>query len=1236
MKLKGKLCFSLLVALVLAFAKLSACVPQINWGASISFCQGNTFTLSAFNNNSTYIWSTGATSPTIVISSSGTYWVQVTNACGTATDTILVTVDQPLSINLGADRKICSSTSTILKAPNSPGGNYLWSTGATTDSILVNQSGTYWVEAINACGTYTDTVVLTAQNPPVNILGPDQFPCNPGVVNLAVAAGVSGSFLWSNGSTGNGISVNQSGNYWVRVANACGIYYDTVSVNYLIQGQVFPADTISLCAGGTLVLNTGISASAYLWSTGATSATIQVSNAGQIWVRLNTLCGQIFDTVHITSSAIAAVDLGADTIICASQPLSLNAGNPGSLYTWSTGESTQSISVSTSGTFWVGVDNGCGFVYDSINVIANPQPVLTISDTIYVCSGSNSPVQDAGYWGPSTQYLWSNGATNRLGGTFPPGNHSVQVSNACDTVMKYFKVKTVGLPIFNLGPDTTTCLSSVLLNPGLSSAENTFLWSNGSSAPRIRVTSTGLYWVTVSNPCGSYADSIIVIINSLPSPVAEDTINKCLGTNKLIRIDFVPGTHYQWNTGDTTNYTFAAAAGTYWVNAWHNCDTISDTIMVADVTPLSIDLGPDVLICRPATLIYNLGYLNADSIVWDGSINSDVFNATSNGLHWVEAYNACGVYSDSIVVAVDRAPLAVLKDTAYCFNASVTLDGYQSNVDSYLWNTGDTSASIVVSQTGWYYVDYENRCGSFRDSAYVRIDYNLPRIDLGPDTLFCAGTLTLDPGFVSGGYYLWQNGDTSRTFDVSATGQYYVQLYNACNSVWDTINVTVTGPPVVNLGNSVRFCRGSSFNLNAQNPGCTYQWNTGDSTQVISIYDPGLYWVIITNDCGSITDSINVIVEDPLNTLNLGQDTTICQGDSILLDTKLAGVSTKWNNGVGTNSIYVKETGSYWVEVTNTCGTWEDTIHVTVLDVPVFNLGADLALCSSGNGLTIIGPGGMHRYLWSTGATTKDLLVTTPGLYWVTAFNECFSFADTVQVREDSPLEIQLGADTTLCEGEVLTLRLNLTGTPDITWSDGSKGTDLDITATGLYYVSAVNACGVFSDTIEVLFDEYLNPDPEELIVCRDDSLPVDLRNFEQNFVWSDGSVEKLRYFSEAGVYSIFISNRCGTFTKNYTVEVSNCDCPFFTANAFTPNEDGLNDNFVVSHSCDLTDFRLQIFNRWGKIVYDGYDDQQGWDGNYQSQPMPAGIYTYSVSYYWVVYGDKHMRYKTGTLTLVR
>ncbi|MDZ7845320.1 MAG: gliding motility-associated C-terminal domain-containing protein [Owenweeksia sp.] len=1213
-----------------------ACIPTINWGASVSFCQGNSFTLSAQNANATYNWSTGATSPSITISSSGTYWVQVTNPCGSASDTIDVIVDQPISINLGADRSVCSSSPTQLSVPYHATTTYQWSTGATANSISVSQSGSYHVTATNACGTFTDTVQLTSENPPAIGLGSDITRCTPGPVSLSIPTNTTGSILWSDGSQGYTMSVASAGNYWVKAINACGSYADTINVHYLITGQVFSHDSLPLCSGGNIGLSSPAPASSYQWSTGATSQSIMVNQPGSYWLQLGTPCGLVYDTIKVYSTNNAQVNLGPDVTICASQGINLNAGNPGSDFLWSTGSKKQSIQVSSSGIYWVGVDNGCGYVYDTVQVTADPVPVPPISDTIYVCNGNSSAVQDAGQWGNQVLYLWSNGAQTQLGGSFLPGDHWVRVINACDTIIKNFSVKSVVAPSFTLGPDTSVCRKFYRLNPNLGPHAHNFLWSTGSTSHKIRARNTGFYWVTATNVCGSFTDTIHVTLKELPSGITADTITKCAGNGKVLSVSYTSGTSYLWSNGDTNSYTYTSTAGSYWVKAFHECDSIRDTVYLQDVNPLNVNLGTDTVSCRPNKLIFDLKHLHADSLVWSDGSNSAVYDASQSGKHWVTAYNACGAYSDTIDVLIKRRPLRMLTDTAYCSSSMVVLDVGQSRADSYLWNTGDTAASISVSQTGWYYVDITNYCATIRDSAFVRVDYNLPAIDLGPDTLFCGGTLTLDPGNITGAYFLWHNGDTSQTLEVTKTGTYYVNVYNACNSVTDTINVVVTGPPSVSLGNSVKFCRGSQLNLNAQNPGSSYLWSTGDTAKTISISNPGNYWVTISNDCGSLTDSVQVIVEDPLDSLlSLGVDTAICRGDSILLDTKIPGVNTKWQNGTTTNSIYVKQTGDYWVEVSNSCGTWEDTIHVDVIDIPNFSLGPDTVFCAAGGRVELQGPPGLISYQWSTGSTSQNLNVNQPGVYWLTVANDCFSFTDTIEVREEFPLIFDLGADTVLCHGESLVLDPGLTGA-NVYWSDQTDASALEVTRSGTYWVVAQNACGTWSDTIKVRFDNYLEPAREEVIICRDDTATINLSSLEQDFYWFDGKTDKVRKFYEEDEYPIYISNKCGVFKKVYFVDVSNCDCPFFMANAFTPNGDGLNDVFKVGHSCDLIDFSLKIFNRWGNMVYESEQSQQGWDGTYQGAELPAGVYTYSIHYQWEVYGEQHLRSKTGTITLMR
>ncbi len=1235
MKLYSRALASLFFCVFIVKTGMADCLPQINWGGSISFCEGNSFTLSAFNQSSTYLWSTGATSPSLTINASGKYWVTVTNACGSASDTIDVIVDEPLNVDLGVNRSFCSGNPVLLALPFHAYTSYQWSTGATGNQISVNQSGTYFVTATNACGTYSDTVTLTAQHPTSFSLGADIVNCTKSPSVLSIPNGLEGTVIWNDGSTGSSITVNSSGNYWASVTNACGVFSDTVMVSFLLPGNFFPTSTFSLCTGETITIHSPSGATGHLWSNGSVAPSIQVSQPGSYWLRLTSSCGFVYDTVHVVQKNRATVNLGSDTTLCSSGGFALDAGNSGSIYQWSTGTSSQQLSVTKSGNYWVGVDNGCGFTYDTINVVLQPVPNPAINDSIYVCENSTSPNIDAGLWGANTSYLWSDGFTGRVHTGLSAGSYWVKVKNTCDTIQRNFHIVSQSAPHINLGNDTTLCQNSLILSVPVAPEGNSFYWSTGCTGNSCKVSKTDFYWVQVTNACGTFTDTIHVTLNKLPRKITEDTIYKCTGSSTVLKTKNIANTTYLWSNGATAFSTTVTAPGTYWHYAYNVCDTIRDTVEVVDVDPLVVALGGDTTFCRPNNLLLDLSSVPADSIVWSTGVNASSITVTKSGTYWVQAFNYCGVFSDTINVIVNRGPEAILRDTSFCQNGSVLLNSYQARVDSYQWNTGDTTSGIVVSQPGWYYVDMFNECNSLRDSVFVARDVNLPAINLGSDTIFCAGSLLLDPGKFGGAKYLWQNGDTSATFTVTKSGTYYVNIHNACNSVSDTVHVLVTGPPAVALGNSVKFCRGSILNLNAQNPGCTYLWNTGATTQTLSVSTAGLYWVTISNACGTLTDSVNVIVEDPLHNLSLGNDTIICRGDSILLETKIPGVYTKWQNGSNTNAIYVKETGDYWVEVSNSCGTWEDTIHVEVQDVPYFSFGGDTVLCADGGSVFLEGPSGMDSYTWSNGVTTRQQLITEEGSYWLTVANKCFSYTDTIVLREEYPLDIDLGPDTVLCHGESLFLSANFNG-HSAKWSDNTHAETQEVTRSGTYWVMTQNSCGIFSDTINVRFDDHLNPEPEKITICRDDTTTVDLSELEYDFRWWDGSVEKTRKFYQEGTYPLFITNKCGEFQKDYVVDVTNCDCPFFVANAFTPNGDGLNEEFTIGHSCDLTDFNLQIFNRWGQKVFESTDAEHSWDGRYGGADQPGGVYTYSIQYQWDVYGATHLRTKTGILNLIR
>ncbi len=1235
MKVHGyKLLFFIGILAVLIPKTSEACIPKVNWGSTVTFCQGNVFTLNAANPNSTYVWSTGASTPTIPISASGQYWVVVTNQCGSATDTLDVIVEQALVVNLGTNRSVCSSTPTVLIAPQSPTATYQWQDNSTNDRFTVTQSGTYHVTVTNACGTYSDTVTITMDTAQTVSLGADIVRCDTISSVLQSLTPATGTRRWSTGGLGSTISVNTTGTYWYEVTNACGSFSDTIDVTYLSPGNIFTADTIPLCVGGTYTLNSPDPGAQNLWSNSSTGTSINVTTPGNYWLQITLPCGVFRDTVYFSPSSPATVNLGPDVTICPGEILTLDAQNIGSTYQWPGGSSLQTFEVTAAGTYWAGVNNGCGFSYDTIVVTLDIAPSPNIANVISFC-GTGTATADAGFWGNPTTYLWSDNSTSQVNNNLGAGSHWVRVINRCDTVVKNFTVQADGPLSINLGPDTTFCGTKLNLFAGVPAAGNQFSWNNGSTKSYLRVTQPGSYWVGVTNACGTYYDTIVVNITKVPTGISADTIYKCPGTPVNLEVARNNTLNYLWSTSATVFRATVTNPGMYWVKVFNSCGTLYDTVYVIDKTFLNFSLGPNTTVCAPLAKTFDFTNMDLDSVVWSDGTSSLTKSFSTSGTYWAIAFNGCTLAKDTFSLLVNHGAQEVINDTSFCPGAVVNVSAFQPQATGYAWSTGAFTSNIAISTPGWYYCDIFAPCGNVRDSFYVGVSSPIPPISLGNDTIFCAGTLLLDPGYFAHTRYLWQGNDTSQTYNVTKSGTYYVKVANSCTTRWDTINVLITGAPALVLGNNVRFCSGNSITLNAQNPGSTYMWSTGVSTQTITVTNGGKYWVDITNACGFITDTIEVIVEYNISNLNLGNDTTICRGDSVLLETQIPGVLTKWKNGSSRSSIYVKDSGNYWVEITNSCGSWGDTVRISVLDPHTFSLGPDTGICVNGGSTLLNGPPNMDTYTWSDGSTGSSLNVTTAGVYWLTGTNKCFSYTDTVNVIYDHPQNINFGYDTTLCAGDILTLRSGVTAHKQ-NWSTGSTDSILAVTETGVYWVNTRNSCGTYGDTIYVKFDEPLENINRDTIICDEDTAFIDLSNYSEGIIWDDGSFERKRFFTEAGTYSFSLINVCGKFDQSFEVEVRYCDCPFFMPNAFTPNNDGLNDEFKPGTVCTFTEYDFKVYNRWGQLVFETNNPDEAWNGTIGGAEAPEGMYSYIIDYGWYIYGLDMEKQHKGTIDLMR
>ena len=574
--------------------------------------------------------------------------------------------------------------------------------------------------------------------------------------------------------------------------------------------------------------------------------------------------------------------------------------------------------------------------------------------------------------------------------------------------------------------------------------------------------------------------------------------------------------------------------------------------------------------------------------------------------------------TDSIRLSVLPVPVVHLgNDTAICASNSLTLISAQPAGSTYAWSTGSTAPFINVTASGTYVLTVNNGACSASDTIAVAVD-PAPAVNLGPDISFCNnGTIANLSGIVTGSSYLWNTGATSTSIPVFSSGIYWLRVTaNGCMAA-DTIAVTVNPTPVVNLGPDITLCTGETIaDLAVVPPGSVYVWSTGSAASSLPIYSSGSYWLQITYNGCTAADTINVTVV-PSSVVHLGNDTTICQGSSVVLSCPMPpGYTYAWSTGSPAPSITVSTTGLYWLITYIGACTSRDTILVTVNPFPVVDLGRDTAICQ-GKTVTLSSsvPYLSPAYSWNTGAHTATITVGTSGTYILNVDQGTCVSADTVNVTVKPLPLVYLGADTSICDGASLVLSALQPPGAQYLWNTGSTASAITIAQPGTYGVVVTNNGCRASDSIMVTTGATpaVNLGPDTTL-CQGETMELQAGAADMHMVWSDESNGTAFTVSSAGIYWVTVSNNCGTASDSVTVDYMFCD--IWLPTAFTPNNDGKNDVIHVLGSLEAyTDFSFNIFNRWGQLVFTTKDIYKGWNGLFNGVPQEIGTYYYYYNY---------------------
>ncbi len=468
------------------------------------------------------LWNTGDSTATLTVNTSGHYSYQATDTNGVAySDDIQVTYTA-LQLDLGGAVSLCGNNPVLLNA-GVGFDTYLWNTGATSQSINVNTTGTYFVTIQTQGCSATDSIQVLSTMPgvvPLN-LGNDTTICGTfpfalqsgavlspagdsltiiynatmgqsqlsGVSKVYFHSGVqsvpSGPILTWIGNWGQddgvGQMTNMGNNLWkitINIYNYYGLQLGT-PVNALamvfrnsdgsLTGKDDNNNDIYLQLGATPYSDFGgINATPYfspysaiLWSTGDTVPNITVNTSGTYSVQVSTTNGcTMFDTIQVSMGNIPFIDAGSSQQICSGDSVVLDAGSGYSTYTWNTGDTTSAITVTTTGTYIINVTNTLGCIgADVVNIELIPSPQASFTYT----SVGNGQVNFTSTATDALFYSWDFNADGVIDASTPnpsyqfpsDGTYNVvfNVSNNCDS-------NTVTIPVNILSSITTNLISN--------------------------------------------------------------------------------------------------------------------------------------------------------------------------------------------------------------------------------------------------------------------------------------------------------------------------------------------------------------------------------------------------------------------------------------------------------------------------------------------------------------------------------------------------------------------------------------------------------------------------------------------------------------------------------------------------------------------------------------------------------------------------------------------------------
>jgi len=263
------------------------------------------------------------------------------------------------------------------------------------------------------------------------------------------------------------------------------------------------------------------------------------------------------------------------------------------------------------------------------------------------------------------------------------------------------------------------------------------------------------------------------------------------------------------------------------------------------------------------------------------------------------------------------------------------------------------------------------------------------------------------------------------------------------------------------------------------------------------------------------------------------------------------------------------------------------------------------------------------------------------GIYTVRVVGACNTITDTFKVELPTPLPVQSPVDTLIicANNDSVQIGISINSALSFTWSNSANSTLQWLSQAGSYSLQVFNYCDTIENQYTILNDSIFEPEAiPDTTICELKRLYLDLNHAEVEEVSVNGNLLFNNTFSisQGGTYIVEYQQECGSAIDTFSVDMVSCECDFIMPDAFTPNGDGLNDRFRTDNKCENLEQTIQIFNRWGILIFENESNNDFWDGTYKGEPLNAGTYAYKLNYKGLINAQSYQGTKQGFVTLIR